>query len=303
MAISQEVVEPKIEERSKLQFRYVNQGKTYFRTLRFLENVTVDERQSSRLAEYNPVGRSGSLFTYLGATSREFSIDFNISLPNILEHGKYFDEQLVSQKTQEQMKLDYLKGSGGSAGPLGGFLGAAQAFATTAISEQDQWLGIPSNIVQDEINKYTNLLSERERFLHFQSNRAFDVKFNFDADLEDIVSVIPNPDDVRIKAIRKVAEWTSMIRSSVLNNAVNPTEGPPIVYLTHGLMYRDVPCIATSYNIQHDGSSGYDKKTLLPRIIQVSMSLKEVRPSDDSKYRLLGWESMLQSPSLGMDPR
>ena len=56
MAISQEVIEPKLEERSKLQFRYVNQGNTYFRTLRFIENVSVDERQSSRLAEYNPVG-------------------------------------------------------------------------------------------------------------------------------------------------------------------------------------------------------------------------------------------------------
>jgi len=302
MAISQEVIEPKLEERSKLQFRYVNQGNTYFRTLRFLENVSIDERQNSRLAEYNPVGRSGSLFTYLGATSREFNLEFNMTLPNILEHGKYFDEQLVSQKTQEQMKHDYIKGSG-SVGPIGGFLGAAQAFATTAIGEQDQWLGIPSNIVQEEINKYANLLSDREQLIHLQANRAFDVKFNFDADLADIVSVTPNPDDVRIKAIRKIAEWTSMIRSSVVNNAVNPTEGPPIVYLTHGIMYRDIPCIVTSYNIVNETTAGYDKKTLLPRIIQVSMNLKEIRPSDDSKHKLRGWESMLQSPSLGMDPR
>ena len=305
MAISQEVIEPKLEERSKLQFRYVNQGNTYFRTLRFIENVSVDERQSSRLAEYNPVGRSGSLFSYLGATSRELTVNFNITLPNILEHGNYFDEQLCAQKTQEQMKEAYLKGSGGF-GPVGRFLGAAQAFATTAISEQDQWLGVPSTIVQEEMAKYADLLSDREKLVKFQSNRAFDVSFNSFTglgNLDDLVDVTPASDEVRIKAIRKIAEWTSLIRSSVLNNASNPTEGPPIIHLTHGLMYRDIPCIATSYNIVHDGNAGYDKKTLLPRIISVSMTLKEIRPSDNSKYRLRGWESMLGSPSQGMDPR
>lgn len=302
MAISQEVVDPKIEDRSKLQFRYINQGQTYFRTLRFLENVSVNEKQSSRLAEYNPIGRAGSLFTYLGADSRAIDLSFNITLPNVLEHAKYVDEQLAAQKTQEQMKQDYIKGAA-SVGPIGGFLGAAQAFATTAISEQDQWLGIPSNIVREEIEKYSSLLSDQERLLHFQSNRAFDVNIDFNNILDIDVTVTPNPDDIRIKAIRKIAEWTSMIRSSVLNNASNPTEGPPIVHLSHGLMYRDIPCVVTNYSISNDTLAGYDKKTLLPRIIQVQMNLKEIRPSDGSKYGIRGWESMLQSPAIGMDPR
>ena len=78
--------------------------------------------------------------------------------------------------------------------------------------------------------------------------------------------------------------WVNTIRTCVSNNAKDPSLGPPIIRLTHGVMFQDVPCIATSVNITSDPLAGYDKRTLLPRKIDVTMSLEEFRMGDLGDY-------------------
>ena len=104
--------------------------------------------------------------------------------------------------------------------------------------------------------------------------------------------------------------WVNTIRTCVSNNAKDPSLGPPIIRLTHGVMFQDVPCIATSVNITSDPLAGYDKKNLLPRKIDVTMSLEEFRMGDLGDYaageattrdNLAGWEAVIETGST--DPR
>tara|TARA_R110002020_G_scaffold9704_9_gene38020 strand:+ start:520 stop:1047 length:528 start_codon:yes stop_codon:yes gene_type:complete len=56
-------------------------------TLKFLENVQVKERGSSRLGEYKIIGRSTNLYAYTGAESRTFNLTFHLTLPVFTYEG------------------------------------------------------------------------------------------------------------------------------------------------------------------------------------------------------------------------
>ena len=73
-------------------------------------------------------------------------------------------------------------------------------------------------------------------------------------------------------------------------------------------MYRGIPCISTNYSFTYDPNTGYDKDTLLPRVIKVDMDLKEIRAGDFGTFdpsplkagtqdgdNLAGWESVIRT--------
>lgn len=114
-------------------------------------------------------------------------------------------------------------------------------------------------------------------------------------------------------AISLVNYWINIIRSSVLNNSVNPILGPPIVRINHGILFRDVPCVCLDYNISHDEMAGYDLATLLPKRLKIKLNLAEVRTGNFNKYEpgamqgsshrdtATGWESIIHHP-YELDP-
>jgi hypothetical protein len=110
-----------------------------------------------------------------------------------------------------------------------------------------------------------------------------------------------------------VMYWVNLIRSSVLNNVEDPTLPPPLIRLSHGTMYRNVPCICHAYNISYDENAGYERASLLPRRVKVSMDLSEVRLNQFNSTSTLnglevitstindslkGWESIIRGESL-----
>ena len=117
------------------------------------------------------------------------------------------------------------------------------------------------------------------------------------------------------KGIDLINYWVNLLRSLVLNDATNTLNAPPIARLTHGILYRNLPCICTDVNISHNEMAGYDNKTLLPRVIVISLSLEEIRVGDLGKFdlhyknstkatrdNLTGWESVIDSPHT-LDPQ
>ena len=117
-----------------------------------------------------------------------------------------------------------------------------------------------------------------------------------------------NGSNSRRKIINKIASMVASIRSSVVNNATNPIYGVPIVRLSYGILYDNVPCVCDGYSIDYDPVGGFDVKTMLPRIITIGMNLKETRTFQDSASRiedkLTGWEVILSDEYGGttMDP-
>ena len=101
-----------------------------------------------------------------------------------------------------------------------------------------------------------------------------------------------------------VAWWVNLVRSSVLSNQTNSMEGPPIIRLTHGELYQNIPCICRSYDISYDKEAGLDVDSLLSRRILVNMELEEFRAGNFGKFdreskqildrdNVTGWESII----------
>jgi hypothetical protein len=78
--------------------------------------------------------------------------------------------------------------------------------------------------------------------------------------------------------------------------------------LDYGVQYRNVPCIVQDYSIDFSDKYGYDLELMLPRVIECSLKLSEVRPSgsvaskSNQGYKIKGWESFLTDHQLGNNP-
>lgn len=324
--MSRFIVDRALPERSKLQFFFpmADQGnKFYIVELPFYENITLKEDKKARYQKYSLISRSSNLYSYLGADSREFSLSFYMTLPHILEthsnisldrYLKYHDDNTQNYEKEKEKFLKPLqpkKTSEGIAYRLG-------TNYTKSLAKDSA-----KQVLQGSLLK----LSETER-------DYFEKKYGLDSSVEKLrisakfpeieyvkVSDRPtqqNPDqaslDPKFKIIDTIIYWVNIVRSSVLNNAKNPIYGPPIIRLSHGIMYQDIPCICTNYSVDVEHPAGYDLDTLLPRRIKVDMKLEEFRAGDFTEFEpriqanpikrdnLAGWEAVVLKETHSTDP-
>lgn len=274
------VIAPRANEtKSYLRFQFPRTGGqlplSYY--LPFFSNPIIEESQDAVYTRNRPLSRAGNFYVYLGSESRKLKLSFFISLPHIQAEKRALNKYSAWAKTsiqslEAQRKRFFTKSTGFTVredGPL----------PATAQIEQ-AWLHTRRHYIET---------LNQTRFSDFQENR---IKGKADVNTIDIVTW-----------------WINLIRTSVRNNATNTIETVPIVRLTHGIMYNDIPCVCTDYKISHDESAGYELHTFLPRKIEVSMNLEEVRMGDFSKFspgervkgdNLAGWESLIEHGT--MDP-
>jgi hypothetical protein len=294
----------KLHQKSRLHFHYdKGNGHRAIVRLPFFENILVEETKSARWKKFQVVSRSSDLYAYLGADSRKLSLTFSMTLPHIQDlidnigTASYIDYDVSPEdpkgefqkptppKTIDNAFNDAVKSNSEEATfqelidgkPL---YNTEAAFSTSLPPSEGAGLGWPfilptESTVNDTINNI-------EKTVSFNSNKLIDT----------------------------VVFWINTIRSCVSNNAKDTSLGPPIIRLTHGVMFNDVPCIATSVSITSDPLAGFDNKTLLPRKIDVTMSLEEFRMGDLGDYNpgtymerdnLAGWEAVLSHGT--MDPK
>jgi len=278
--------------KSRLHFHYDRgNGRRTIVRLPFFENILVEETKSARWKKFQVVSRSSDLYAYLGADSRKLSLTFSMTLPHIQDlidnigTASYVDDD-VSPKD-----------------PKGEFQ------KPTPPKTIDN-----ATVFQDAI-ELASVSTDENNVSTFNTDNAFSLN-----NIKGIPFVIPTADTIQNvvetvsfnsnKLIDTVVFWINTIRSCVSNNAKDTSLGPPIIRLTHGVMFNDVPCIATSVSITSDPLAGFDNKTLLPRKIDVTMSLEEFRMGDLGDYspgtymerdNLAGWEAVLSKGT--MDPK
>lgn len=309
MAANNQIIKNRyLAERSFLYYEYPQSaGKSplefYFP---FLENIDISENQKPNLATYDLLGRNGNLFAYLGARSREFSIRFNITLPNVLDYisNVGLSTQFLNFLNYSQKDLDYYSLSKNSL-PLNDFP------------------------VKTSNNKNRNKNSNYEK--NIQENIAYSNEqepFTSPYDFSE-GSVIGNNENSRIlqdylkteskrlntssksakDAVNYVILLLNIIRTSTVNNSKNTSLGPPAIYLNHGTMYNNIPCICTGYNIDVKNNSGYDLVSLTPRQISISLTLSENRTGNFGEFKpfnyiegenMAGWEAVIEKGT--MDP-
>ncbi len=270
------IVNRGLPERSKLQFFFPNPSEgepNFVVTLPFFENPRITERKKARYQTYKTVSRSSNLYSYLGADSREFNLQFNMTLNHIADSGAISLERY----------LPILRGE------LVGTIERNKFF------EPSNPIDLNTIINETETNDLYNTQSEVVTAL----NRG---PLEQDLKLGGL-----------LKVVDLVIYWVNIIRSSVVNNAENPIYGPPIIRLNHGIMYEDVPCICKDYQLSMNEQAGYDLDTLLPRQITITMRLEEIRTGnfgvfDPQSYsaaerdNLGGWEAVINKPTRSADP-
>lgn len=305
----------KLAERSYLYFKYPSADNSVEFYLPFMENIEVSESQRPNLATYDLIGRNGTLFAYLGTKSREMNLKFNITLPNIIDYihtvglSDMFSDNfrkviLGMNKSEERRK--FLR--------VGKTEESSEKVKYTKQGKFDYYTEGKKDMYEIDASfrdgndaKEVGTLGSFFQGLTEGLNKKWFLGNLFNGD----VRVRPGFADITAKeAVNYLMMWINVIRSSVLNNSRETQYGPPTVYLNHGTMYNNIPCICTNYSVRLVNNAGYDILSLAPRQVEVTMNLSETRVGNFDKFvpfdevagdNLTGWESVMLDEGT-MDP-
>jgi hypothetical protein len=98
--------------------------------------------------------------------------------------------------------------------------------------------------------------------------------------------------------------WINIIRSSTIANySQNASLGPPVIYLNHGVMYRNIPCICTAATVKIVDILGYDLLNLMPRQVEITIQLSENKAGRGGSFtpfdqvlsdNAAGWQALIE---------
>jgi len=268
----------KLAERSHLVFQFPQEQNRFIEAyLPILEKLEISESRKANLSSYDLIGRNGSLYSHLGAKSRTFSLRFNITLNNVID---YFTIEGI---------LDIFK------------FNVNETFGDSKM---------------DAMQRFFDLKQKSEKLTsrgldHAKIQSSFYKDLTGVQDPKALFSFLTPPDNSseKNKIINLIMFWVNLVRASVLNNATNSSLGPPIVRLNHGVMYNNIPCVVENISVRPMTELGYDVKTMLPRVIEVSLSMNETRVGNFGEFKAqkiidgdnnVGWEAVLDTNN--MDP-
>ena len=325
------IIDRKLPERAQLKFYFPNpsEGKKYFTVLLpFFENPEIKETKKAKLKKYNLIARSSNLYGYQGASSRKIQLTFFMTLPHIIDEASHLTAAGYSDAELGNPEYEKEKFKSPVAAP------PSVKNSTYQIS-QHLFQDLPG--LRDSATQVLNATNWGERATQYELDYIKTLYGLTNTDPAAVAAAqnegqgvgsqtvttygppAPNPPEEtdwsvgmieKIKVIDTIIYWVNIIRSSVTNNAQNPLYGPPMVRLRHGVMYQDVPCLCTGYNINIEEKMGYDLRTLMPRRLKISMTLEENRTGDFGKFdqnhpikkdNLAGWEAVITGPQ-SMDP-
>jgi|TARA_R110002020_G_scaffold146881_1_gene321828 hypothetical protein len=277
-------VNQKLEDRSRLLFVFPQAaGKDpIIRICPFFENPTITERRNSNLVKYDVLGRSGNVFGYTGSKSRKLDVEFNITLPQVLHFASQnFSTEKITQETDDSKRDQFFEDLDTQTD--------AAIIATKWQKKRQEFLKVLNNGVDPFIpgDPDPAPLPDDTSDLQFaaQMNNGYAASHLY------------------AQAVEIIMFWIGLIRSSTMNNSQNPTLGPPIIKLRHGLLFDRISTIADNYSIDIVEAAGYDNASLLPRRIKVKLSLFEIQKNPnnvpgDPEETIYGWERNVDNKYL-----
>lgn len=335
-----ELVENRLlEMRAGLFFHYprgIDDSSVLF-FLPFWENPTIKESNVANFAEYNVINRNGSLFTHTGTKSRKIGIDFYLTLPHIFQSFNTFSKPYYELAKFSSTVYSDKEKAKFRAATRHSILGKKDGYGSfedkdTAAPDQEAynlwkkaWTSVHSGSQtltetrQDTADTYLNDDDFILTGFNTNSTDPFMQTLNRDIVSRQKVSLDKarqkaeimalSTNDKFMKTIQSVNYLLDTLRTCISNNATTTSQGPPMIRVRHGAMYRDTPCICKSYKISVDDKMGMDLKTLMPYRIKVTLDLMEVRTGDFGTFspgeytkrdNLVGWEAVVGGK--GVDP-
>jgi hypothetical protein len=287
-----------LSQRARLEFHYPfagENGEDIIAFLPFYENPEITESQTANYAEYNPVGRSSSMFAYTGSKSRKFKVKITFTLPHLAMHDMGISRFMrVYSGDSKKAKKSLFVGDPSERG------GVDVPLSLTSEVSKAYW----ELYNRPEVNK--NLAASLEAMQPVPALPFGQIPTNITLEslavLDDNIQI---PTGERDKIIDTMLFFIALLRTSVVNNAEDSIQGPPLIRLNFGTLYQSVPCICKNYNLKWEEKAGYHVESLTPRQLVVDLTLNEVRIGNFGKYmqanfanrdNLAGWESVIDHP-------
>lgn len=289
-----------LDSRSYLKFDYPGPNGTIADTfyLPFFENIEVSEGQKANYAVYDLLSRAGNLYAYMGAKSRSLVVKFNMTLPHIKHYISTEGlESLFGQGRRSNRKQE-LRDK---------FLRKEKAPWNQSKKHRDLFKDLTGrDLLSNQFAQFSQALVKASLggptpFIATAVDQA-----------QQLTQAAAASEDYLKKdnqAINLFMLWINMVRTSVVNHSENVNQGPPIITLTHGIMYNQIPCVCTNFSMSIDKTAGYHLETMTPRKVEITLNLEEVRTGNWSNYKrgdkvegnnLPGWDSFVKYET--MDP-
>jgi len=233
----------------------------------FFENPTIRESRKPKYASHTIVNRNEPYRIWTGSDPLKVDIKFKMTLPHLMTFAINQLQKQILKKDFIHAYADFLhthwefeggvQGEDTTSGDLAGLFGAIDDLAYKAGQTGiGQWMNGGGGM--DDL---------------YELSHALISKF-------DVAQYAETTTD-RGSLVAYVLGLISLVRASVLGDTA-PTDSlserayrpPSIAYLTFGALYQDFPCIVTNYNITFDGKAGYEELSLLPRVIEFSLTLE-----------------------------
>ena len=254
--------------------------------LPFFENPKISESRSAEYASHKIVNRNEPYRLWTGAKPTKVSLSFNITLPHLMTFANIHMSDVTGKVLQSNdfknfilRKLRELSNSEGT------------------VVDDNIAMFFPGMIPSPaQLQSFTQL-PESKDFYELTNKILTDIGHpkglaqNSTSDKSD-----------RARLIVYTTYLLNLIRSSVIGSSNSeaassestPGKGDavqahvrrylpaPVIFLTYGSMYNNSPFIATNYSITFDGKSGYEELSLLPRVIQIKLTLESFNQFENS---------------------
>jgi len=297
-------IDSRLQERSKLIFEFptTNSNSPLDRVCPFFENPMVSEKKSSNLIKYDVLGRSSNFLGYTGAKSRVFNVEFFMTLQHVVDMAtnELFSQPPAPLSKLEQMKMFFALWEYENNGPN---------IENTYYRKRMAFLKkINDGMTKKESSELAKAASTEDR--KFTTEEFVTSDFNLAEDLLAYHKDGLRGDALYPKALDIMLFWINLIRMSCLTSRRQPTLGPPVLRLTHGVLYERIATVLQNYSISMDEKAGYDMVTLIPNRIKISLSLLEIQRNHDPRLMtdvlhrdaVKGWDDLLIESHNNLDP-
>jgi len=285
-----------LEKSGYLKFNFRKDGYRDL-ILPFYENPSIKESRKADYARNKIMNRTEPIRLWTGSEPVVYKVDFSLTLPHLVEFAIYHSEQYFGEFVQKMegplknysntLKEDFVnsgkdRGVTDKAVEKSGMFAPSVPLGDLGFEHSRHQIGNPvdstAKAAQGTINYNESVASHREeRIVKF-------VIFMVDLIRNSIVGSVRGPEDTQPL----------------------PQTGPPIVELKFGTMYAGIPCIATNYSLKYDERAGYHNYSMLPRKIDISLTLESFHQSliegDSSVGGALhaspGWNTTFDVPSI-----
>ena len=307
-----------LPERSYLYYKYPQAGAE--RSIEFyfplLENIDISESQRSNLGTYELLGRNSNLYSFHGAKSREFNLRFNMTLPNILDYMtnvglserfspnfRYF----YNDKNIRQKLFFYELESGEKFKVIDISPIQSTYYSRANVKYQNLQPYEPPNFAE-ELRGLLQKITNPQSLFQLNDGTTVDIAPEDSGFISIIKSTLSPSNKAKLpsKTIEDAVNYfmllINVIRTSTINNSSNTSLGPPTIYINHGTMYNNIPCVCTNFSIKINQNTGYDLISMSPRQVEISMNLSENRVGDFGSFvpfdlikgeNSTGWESIM----------